>query len=184
MSTPLEKLIAKKIGTLRKAHLPESAILGEPLIPGVYFSWDSNNCDITLALSRPRPGLLMRIDGSVKGTPRWVTLNLVLEEAEISVDTVLGVVASMNGSGAKTLPLFIRSVREGETGDTVFDEPLVIPNGKRVSVALNRLSDSAFAAGGKAFHTLVINLPTQDFELALEDLSVFFSPAKTDAAED
>lgn len=184
MSTPLEKLIAKKIGTLRKTDLPNTAQSGEPLIPGIYFSWDTKDCDITFTLSRPRPNMLMRIDGSVKGTPRWLTLNLVLDEAEISADTVLGVVASMSGTGAKTLPLFIRSVRDGETEDTIFDEELVLNKGKRVSVALNRLSDSSFAAGGKAFHTLVINLPTQDFELALEDLSVFFSPAKTDAAED
>lgn len=176
MTHPIELFTSKVIYSLRGADLPETAENDTPIVKGFYFSWDSDQADITLSLSRDSDDLL-HVDATVSGEPRWFTLNLAMGPGGFSGGATLGLIAELSKTKGIAFPMFVRSLRDEQTEDTFLRESLIQSDDRSVATVFNTLSDQDFMTGSPGHHTLVLRLPPQSFSLTLHDLRVILVPA-------
>ncbi len=172
----IESAAAAAITGLRKAVLPPAAICDSPLVPGIYFNWDSETSTVDVSLNRP-PGSLLSFAASASPPPRWFSLNLSLDKARFAVGDVIGIVAELASDEAGALPLFIRSARDNQIHDTPLTESLHCKDGCGISTALYTVDSADPLAGPTAYHTLVIQLPDTGCRLDIRDLRIFVIPA-------
>lgn len=176
MTHPIEQNAARAITALRLDHSPKHEEAALHLVPGVYFSWDAGNGDVTLDI-RPELGLLLQLEARVARAPEWLSFNLELGEAALNAGDVLGIVAEFEGCPGTELPVFLRSSREGEIADTWLQNRFEGSDARSVQTVLHAVKDDEPLAAGKGWHTLVMPLPRRDFRLELRDLRVFVLPA-------
>ncbi|MCP4825928.1 MAG: hypothetical protein GY892_17720 [Shimia sp.] len=172
MSHDLEHIVARSFEALESAELPEFAENNTPLVPGIYLSWDQKECDVQMALSRAESGLL-KIAAQVEGAPRWMSLNITLGEAAFEAHSILGVIACLQGSLNTSLPMFIRSRKDEEVFDTRLREDIVVADTLAVRAGLHQMMPSDALVDVLGFHTLVVELPCQSFDLDLRDFRLF-----------
>ncbi len=147
-----------------------------PIVPGLYFSWSTAEGVTSLDLSADK-GLLFRAQAHVAKPPQWFSFNVTLGKAAFAPGDVLGVVADLEGCEGDSLPLVVRSARDGETRGTLLQDRLSGSGDRAVQTALHTVDGGDFLAGAPAFHTLAMQLPKHDFTLALRDLRLFVIPA-------
>ncbi|WP_212525599.1 hypothetical protein [Actibacterium sp. MT2.3-13A] len=176
MTHPSEQFAAQTIAALREASLPERLETDAPIVPGVYFSWDTSGGEAALKLTSG-PGLLVRVEARVAKPPRWFSFNLSLGKALFAPGDVLGMAVELEGGAAEDFPLVIRSTRNGEIGDTVLQDSLKGAEDRVVRTVLHTVDAADFLSREPAFHTLVMRLPKRDFALAIRDLRFFVLPA-------
>jgi hypothetical protein len=179
----IEAPAASAINRLRRAALPVAAVCDSPLVPGIYFSWDTEACTVDVNLSRP-PGSLLSVEARVSASPRWFSLNISLNEAGFTAGDVIGIVAELAASEAVTLPLFMRSALDNKTQDTTLSESLHCKGGRSISTVLYTVDSADPLAGPTAYHTLVIQLPNTGCTLDIRDLRVFVIPADRELRAD
>lgn len=70
-------VLLDRLAQLRTVALPAAASSGVPVVPDIYFSWDTQNGTVSAELDRAEGGLLRtRLD--ITGRPAWLTLNIEL----------------------------------------------------------------------------------------------------------
>lgn len=176
MTHPLEQTAARAITALRLDHSPTHEEAALYLVPGVYFSWDAGNGDVTLDI-RPELGLLMQVEAKVARAPEWLSFNLEMGEGTLNEGDVLGIVAEFEGCAGVELPVFVRSSREGEIADTWLQNRFDGSDARSVQTVLHAVRGNEPLGQGQGYHTLVMPLPRRDFALELRDLRVFVLPA-------
>lgn len=160
------------------AALDASGKLGadERIVPGVHPTWDGQ--EGTVALSYQSGGdNLLRLDATVTGWPRWLTLNLDLGVGAFEAGDVIGLVAEVAGDRTYDLDMFIRSDSDQGAVDTELREPLRVTPEPCIAAALHSVAASDDMSGRERFHMLGIRLPKQDFRLDVRALRVFVRPA-------
>lgn len=181
MTHPAELAASRCLAALRAAPRPLRPLSGKPVVPQVYFSWDSDQAQVALQLDDDAEALLS-LTADITGTPRWNTLSIALGNTEFAEGEVLGL--ALRAEGAGTLTPLIRS-RRGETmQDTGFGESLTPSAGPRPGVLLRRLSGGDPMVGPPQYHTLILPLPRESFRLRLVDLRLFVLPAALGAEPD
>jgi len=164
------------ITKLRKVALPPTAVCDSPLVPGIYFNWDTATSAVDVSLSRPA-GSLLSVTARANPPPRWFSLNIGLNKARFTTGDVIGIVAELATDEALILPLFIRSALDNKIRDTPLVENLHCKGGCCISTALYTVDSADPLAGSTAYHTLVIQLPDTDCTLDIRDLRIFAIPA-------
>lgn len=176
MTNPFELNAARVVRMLHADHEIRHEESSLTIGPGAYFSWDAEGGDVTLQV-RPELGLMFHLSASVRRAPRWLSFCLELREGSFAAGDILGLVLELEGCAGHTLPLFIRSARDGGVLDTYLQEPLVGTSTVSVQTLLHPIRADQAMADGPAFHTLVVPLPMRDFSLELRDLRLFVLPA-------
>ena len=165
-----------EIAALRACDLPKTAENETCIVPNIYFSWDPVEGEATLEL-KAEPGVLFHAQARVTKSPRWISFNLALGEHAFEAGDILGLVTELEGCEGETISLFVRSVRDGETSDTYFQDGLQGSGETVVRTSLLTAAGGDFLSGPPAYHTVVMLLPTRDFTLTLRDLRFFVIPA-------
>ncbi len=176
MTLPVELSTSQTIAALRMDHDPHHEEDALHLVKGAYFSWDAGKGDVSLDV-RPELGALLHVSAQVHKVPDWLTFNIDMGSGEIGVGDILGLVVEFEGCSGDTLPMFIRSARDGALSDTWLSEPLTGAETRTVRAVFHQVRPEDPVAAGPAYHTLVLPLPKRDFELELRDMRFFLVPA-------
>lgn len=172
MTHPCELATALTISELRGATFDESAENNAHIAPDLYLSWDDEQAEIDLKIASDAATLLS-IKGTVANTPRWFSLNIGLGNGALKPGDVLGVVVELESPTAMDSVPFIRTAwREGGYGDTYLADRISVSEGRQV-VTLLHTASAEDALCNEAFHTLVVPLPSVDFDLTLIDMRLF-----------
>lgn len=142
------------------------------VVPGLYFSWDSDEGQVELDLA-DEPGALLALQAQVTGAPRWLSMSVVLGEVRLEPAQALGLAAAGWADGPRDILPFLRSRRGDTMGDTHFAEPLRFSDRLGHVAALKGLAAGDAATGAELFHTLILPLPQESFRLVLADLRLF-----------
>lgn len=169
-----------RIRDLRHAELPMRVSTDTPLVPDVYFSWDTANGSVDITLSRHEDGLFTAVL-KVSGRPRWLTFNIGLGGGAFEVGDLLGLVIETgpdNGAAGEAIGLlpFLRSAEGGERQDTPMFGALHLGAGRGLWALVHRIGIGEPLGRLKAYHTLVLPLPATDLTLDLRDLRLFCAP--------
>lgn len=167
---------AEMIAALRNETVSGKVESDVHIVPGLYFNWDTEHGDVAIEASS-EPGTLLHIRARLRSTPQWFTLNLSLGAGGFAPGDVLGLVWEMSGNGAFDLSPFIRSSDAGSLADTDLEDALHVTAAPAVGVTLHTVRPEDGLSWTKDYHTLVLRLPMQDFELKLTDLRFFVIPA-------
>lgn len=171
MTHPTELSAAAIVNALRLGLPPQQRPGHLHLCEGAYISWDAQDGG-TQITARPERGMLFHIAGRLARPPGWLTLNLALREGSFAPGDVLGLVIELEGCTGQDLPVFMRTGRGGNTQDTRFADRIAGGARRSVQTLLHQVSPGD-ALCGHGFHTLVLELPQQDFTLELRDLRLF-----------
>lgn len=181
MTHPAERAAARCLADLRAAPRPIRPESGKPVVPQVYFSWDAEQAQVTLDLTEDHSALAA-ISASITGVPRWINLCLALGNTEFAAGDVLGL--ATRAEGARVATPVVRS-RHGQTmQDTDLGESLALVAEGRPQVLLRQLTSGDPMVGLAQYHTLILPLPRESFDLRLLDLRLFVLPAASGAAPD
>lgn len=171
-----ELFAANTISILRTMSFSQTVENNKPLLPGVYFSWDTEEGNVDLSLES-RTGELFEIWPKVTGKPRWFSLNLSLGDCTFEAGDVIGVIVEFEGAKGETFRFFTRSARGEKMTDTQFEDALKGSEDISVQTVLHTLTGSDALVQGQGFHTLILPLPLHDVTLRLRDLRVIVIPA-------
>ena len=172
-----ERTVAAIVAALRAVPASRPVENNVPVVSGLFLSWDEERADAAFDI-RTLPDRAMRIEGRVDGAARWISLNLELGRVNLASGNILCMAADLEGTGEETaLPVLCRSFYEAGAQDTVLNEGLTLPAGRRAQVALHRLGTADGATGGETNHTLIVLLPSRDFAFSVHDLRLLVVPA-------
>lgn len=183
MLHPIEQNSATVLAGLRDATFDVSVENDVRLGPGIYFSWDAKNADISIDVESA-PGSLFTATTTLTGDPEWFCLNLDLGKTGLAPGDILGAVIDIRGGEGADIPLFVRSgyVDGGHT-DTWFEEPLIRGDGNAVRTIMHLAKAEEALSWENTHHTLVMNLPKTGGTLTLHDLCLFVVPATRDTPD-
>lgn len=173
---PIETSGNQAISALRNLVVEQSAENETHLVPEVYFSWDSDDGEVSIAVES-RPDELLAMDVQIDAEPLWLTLNIGLGSTQFEVGDTLTIVAEVQGTEDAAFPMFIRSAHDGYTTDTVLHDVLKSSSDDMVQTLLHTIQHDEGLLGEEAYHTLVIQLPKSNFSLSLRDARLVFIPA-------
>lgn len=176
MTHPIETRIDNALSNLRALELSDALTSDTPVVSEIYLSWDTTGGSVTLDMVST-PGHLGRFTATVTGTPGWLTFNIVLGEASLRAGDVIGLVARLDNPRGIPLPAFVRTSRDGHSGDTEMTNPLGGEGRGPVQTMLHTIEPHEFIGLGNGFHTLIFRLPTENFTLGLQDMRLFILPA-------
>lgn len=151
----------------------------ERVVPGLYVSWGGGGGEARITATASDTALL-QIAAEVTGDLEWFTLNIELGPGQLNPGDVLGLaLAGSTGAAGLDLAGFLLSARlpGGGVGETALADRLVLGPDSAAGLALHILEPGEAATRAQEFHTLVLNLPRRNFEIALRDLRVFVQPA-------
>ncbi|WP_146036467.1 hypothetical protein [Pseudotabrizicola formosa] len=172
MPHPCVENAALTLHRLRQATLATTATDCGPLCDNVYFSWDSAQAEVSVAMQSD-PGQLLTAEVALNGTPRWFALNIGLGSGAFAAGDSFGLVIDAQSSVPFACQPFVRSSKEGEAFDTILAEDITLSPASRACVVLHSLSASDPLVSTGGFHTLILPLPKQDFRFDLRDLRLF-----------
>jgi len=172
MTHPCELATSLTVAELRGAVFDKAAENNAHMTPDVYLSWDEEEADIALETASGA-NMLLAVKGSVSGTPRWFSLNVGLGRGELQAGDVLGIVLELETPAALESVPFIRTAwRKGGYADTHLVDTIAVAPGRQVVTLLHTV-DADDALCNDVFHTLVLPLPSADFDLSLQDMRLF-----------
>lgn len=174
MTHPTELTAAQIVHALRLGLPPQHQPGQIQLAEDAYLSWDHSTPGVDLH-ARPERGVLCQMQAKLPQPPGWITLNLALRDGVFAPGDVLGLVVELDGCAGQSLPLFVRTGRDGTVQDTALQDSLQGASRRTVQTVLHQITPGD-ALCGSGFHTLVIDLPKQDFTLELRDLRLFVRP--------
>ncbi|MBY6006615.1 hypothetical protein KUV62_22010 [Salipiger bermudensis] len=176
MTHPIELTTAAAFEQLRGASLKQPVKSGEKLGHGLYFSWDTEDGDVSVTLDSS-PGSLFSARIEIAKSPAWFTLNIALGETGLQDSDVLGLVAEISGDQPASLPVFIRSAFPGGGhGDTWLMDQLAVGASPAIRTLLHTAAPGSPLTGDAVYHTLIMNLPKESGTLTLRDMGVFVLP--------
>lgn len=149
-----------------------------PVVPDIYFSWDTQNGTVSAELDRAEGGLLRtRLD--ITGRPAWLTLNIELGRLRFREGGSFGMLIETGPQNARDghpigmFPFIRSSDAEGGYQDTALRGDLLLGKGRGIWSLTHwvRSHDPMAAAG--AYHTLVLPLPRRSLVLDIRDLKLF-----------
>jgi len=172
MTHPCELFTADAIATLRDAQFEQTAENNTHLSPEVYLSWDEEGNTVELT-TVSETNALLSLKASVTGTPKWFSLNIGLGRGSFAAGDVIGLVVETETQTPFEATPFVRTaVADSQHADTPALDTLAFEDGRQVITLLHTVGpDSALTTD--AFHTLVIPLPGQDFQLDICDMRLF-----------
>jgi hypothetical protein len=162
----------ERVAELEALSFSGPAENGGRIVPGIYLSWDGDCPKVELALDS-KPGTLLEFDATIEGFPRWFSLNLELGAGLFAVGDILGLVVEGSAQRGAALPVFLRSVIDGDLVDTDCPQPLDLPAQTGIASMFHTFSAHDAISGRSAFHTLVLGLPKVGGQFALRSLRVF-----------
>lgn len=176
MTHPIDLFSAKALSELRDISINVQVENNAQIVPGIYFSWDSEAKGTRLGLMS-EPGMLASVELEVPDSPRWLVLNLALGNGDISAGDVLGIVADIKGLNGNKMLLFVRTACEGAFSDTQIPDPLEGSEDPAIRVLLYTVQFGDPITKGEGYHTLVLELPKQNGTLTINNLRFFVLPA-------
>lgn len=177
MTHSSELFTANAISILRTLEFEHPVESGVPVAPDICFHWDNKQASVDITV-KSRPGHLVDMWAKVSGTPRWLSFTLSLGECSFRSGDTLGLIVELEGCGGETLPVIIRSSRDGTPADTPVLDTLTGSDDRVVRTLLHTIAPQDALTGGTAFHMLIIQLPRRDFRLDLRDLRLVVIPAE------
>lgn len=181
MTHPIELHTARAVQRLRRGHRAKRKPSELFLTKQIYFCWDPQGGEVALETWH-KPGMLFgakaTISDRVSDTPAWMSFNLALHKGRFEAGDILGLTLEYEGFAGDTLPLFIRSARNGGISDSYLHQPLQGHKHRAVQTLLHSVHGHSALCGPTAFHTLVFPLPSRDFRFVLYDLRLFVLPAE------
>ena len=172
MAHPIELTVADAVVELRNLTRSGSIESDEQIVPGAYFSWDSDEADIGVDIDS-EPGSLFSVSAQVSGAPRWFSFNLRMGSGRFVAGEVVGIVLELEGDGLENLQFFVRTAIDGSTEDTYLTDSVPVLGNRSVATALHWVDPEDPIQRGEGFHTLVFLLPALDFGWKLTDIRVF-----------
>ncbi len=168
--------LLKTVSEIRSYEMSSALGNGETLGNGVYFSWDSEEGSV--AVSTAREGdQLFNADVQVSGKPRWLNLSLALNIGQFNPGDVLGLILDWQCSEIGGDTMIVRSsIVESEFDDTHWQQPLAWSPQRQVMTFLHTTEATNGLIGNEKFHTIIIPLPSRDFQLTLFDMQFFVLP--------
>ncbi|MDO9639981.1 MAG: hypothetical protein Q7J44_15700 [Pseudotabrizicola sp.] len=154
---------------LRQATIMAPAEEGGHISPNVYFSWDSAQAEVAIAV-QSAPGQLLTAEVTLQGSPRWFALNIGLGAGAFAAGDSFGLVIDASSTVPFDCQPFVRSSKEDETLDTILAEEIRLTPAGGASVMLHCIAASDPLVWAGQFHTLILPLPKQNFRLDLRDL--------------
>lgn len=178
MAHPLETSVETAIDRLRTRTGMASVRPGQHIVPGVWIAADTAKGDFGIErLDDPEALLALRI--RVLRPGRWLSLNIMLDRAPLTPDTVLGLVADLRCTPAVSMGVTIRSGVQGVEQDHRFaDTPLAGPDPAPV-LALSTVKRDGGADSLTAtpdWRNLMLRLPVRDLDLTISGLHLFVAP--------
>ncbi len=171
-----ELFTANSLSILRNLKLAQSVENEVHVAPDIYFSWDSSQGTVEIAL-KSYPGHLADLWAKVTGMPSWLSFNLSLGNCAFKSGDVLGLIVELEGCEGHTFPIIVRSTQDGELSDTTLQDSLKGSEDRAVRTLLHTIAPHEALTGPKRYHTLIIPLPCRDFELDIRDVRLFIIPA-------
>lgn len=174
MAHPAETTLARTLAALRQTTLSGPAEPDKRLVEGLYISWEAE-ANVTLTLDSPaEQGLTL--SAKMERAPGWFGLNLDLGAVAFAPGSLLGIVLDLTGRLDRGRMPFIRSGLKGSREDTMLDETIPEDVSSGVTVLMHDVFADSVLTHEAAFHTLVLPMPLQSFELTLADLRIFVLP--------
>ncbi|WP_162798417.1 hypothetical protein [Sulfitobacter sp. SK012] len=169
MTHPIEISSDQTLSVLRALRQIEAVENNAHIVPSIYYSWDAEQAEVALS-AQTAAGMLVDTDVTVKGTPRWLTLNIGLGRGLLSAGDTLVLTADAECDRKDDVPLFIRSSVDGAQEDTELKEKLVVGKSRTVRTLMHTLRGDDGFVGHDAYHTLIFRLPAKKLRLSLMDL--------------
>lgn len=177
MPHPIAHFTNDSLLELRNAALERNAENDVPLSRGIYFSWDDQGGKVSIELTAD-DGHLFSARAAVSGHPDWFCLNFALGKGTFAAGDIFGAVIDLSLSGEQTLTPFLRSLQDDGKGvDTPLRAPLHVGANRVLRTLLHTFEPYDDALNASEYHTFVLPLPKQDFEMTLHALRFFVVPA-------
>ena len=172
MTHACELSTSDTISALRAKALDGPALNNEELSQQIYLSWDSASGSVS-ATAHSEGGYLLNLKGEVAGSPEWFSLNIGLGQGQFQPGEILGILFELKCSNPLLVVPFIRtSMGEGEYSDTYLPDDFTV-YGTREIITLLHTIIPADALCNEGFHTLVLPLPSANFDLQIYDMRLF-----------
>lgn len=175
MSDFLETFSIKNLGVLRTTVASGAVENNDEIVPGIYLSWDEEDTEIAIAYESPDWAALS-LDYTVKGAPRWLSLNLALADGRFEVGDVIGLIVEGYAAESRSITLRLRSKIEDETFDASWEETIDLHPDNGVSAALRTIEPFDGIGGREGYHTLVFGLPAKSGSMTIRAMRVFLMP--------
>lgn len=176
MIHPCTTSVTRVITALKAAQFSGAAQQLVPLVPGAFFLWSEDRGVVDLeAASAPGNALLMR--AVVAEAPDWVTLHVQMGPGQFAPGDVIGLIYDLRCDIEVDCTISIQSWQNGQYQETEFQEPLCCGPRRETRTAMHTVSEVDGLPYAQEFHTLILRLPLQNFELELFNLRFFFLPA-------
>lgn len=171
----IDSFAAHTIAALRDLPDAEQVENNTHIVPEIYFSWDAEQAEVSITLSKS-DGCLLDANVKVSGQPRWLGLNIGLGDGTLYRGDQVVVVMDLASEMTDKFQLALISSRDGKRVDTLLEEPIGgLPKGVIRTIVHNIHEDDAHE-GVEAYHTLAIRLPAHSHSLRLNDLRVMIVP--------
>ncbi|WP_412552922.1 hypothetical protein [Shimia sp. MIT1388] len=175
MAYSIEVRASEVLAQLRDATLTDPVENEGHIVPGCYFSWDEQVENVDLGVASEE-GTLLQLNAQISGKPQWNSFNVALESGSVSAGDLIGVVVDITGGAGEKFPLFIRTSRGENISDTPLTEVLVGSKERSIQTLLHKVSHVDAVSGEEGYHTLVLALPSSNFNVTLHDLRLFVLP--------
>jgi hypothetical protein len=176
MTHPCSLFAARTIATLRAEEFTRSAECNAHIVPEIYFSWKAEAGEVRVDVSSD-PETALKVQARVAEPSDWFTLNFPLGGGAFEPGDVIGIVYETRGNRDLDCSALIRSQQDDDQMDTDLEEGLICGPDRQVRTLMHTVSDADGLPYADQFHTLIIKLPQQDFDLDLFDFSLFVLPA-------
>ena len=174
MTHPCELLTSATLSELRNADLDVSVENNAHLTPDIYFNWDDEEGAVEMSATS-QPGALLNVSAQVDTAPRWFSVNVGLGTGAFAAGDVVGLIIEASTENAFATEMFVRSAVSWDEGyvDTNLQDALNLPGGRQVVTLLHTVEAEDGLSYADGYHTLVVRLPAQDFDLNLHDVRFF-----------
>lgn len=177
MTHPCELYTTLAVARMRGAIFDKTAENNTHIVPEIYLSWDDEEASIALEIASDA-NMLVTVKGTVVTPPRWFALNVGLGQGALAPGDVLGIVFEVESPVAFESAPFIRTAwRKGGHADTRLQDRISVIAGHQVVTLLHTV-EAEDALCSDVFHTLVLPLPLEDFEVTLHDMRLFVIEAE------
>lgn len=179
MEHPLQSSIDHTTAGLRTHLVNGSLAADEHISQGVYFSWDADASDVSIALEKSN-GAIFDSSITVSTTPQWLTFNIGLGEGVFAEGDVLTVILDHHANSDVTFETFIRTSNDSGYFDTHLSETAKVSKDRTTTTTMHWIKYTDSACGISGYQTLIVPLPLHNFHWRLNNIRILASPARYD----
>ncbi|MAW08318.1 MAG: hypothetical protein CME61_08580 [Halobacteriovoraceae bacterium] len=159
------------LAILRASELDQSAVSDEPIVPGVFLSFDPESG--TTGQIRSNANRLLNFTGQAARPARWLSLNIKLGACDLSQSSIFGFVCKTRSDVTMSFNACLRSGLGDGFSDVFFGKRIVSFNQPSTHVDLFKLDERDDIPLKANWRELLLFFPTELEQIDLVDLRLF-----------